>query len=88
MKNKLEDLNNHLFAQMERLSEEHISEEDLRKEIDRSKAITSIASSIINNGRLALDAQKKLGNPDTKGAAGKMLGVTQEEEQPKLPSQP
>lgn len=58
MKNKLEDLNNHLFAQMERLSDEEISVEDLTKELDRSKAIVSVSSQIIKNGNLALNAQK------------------------------
>ena len=58
MKNKLEDLNNHLFAQMERLSDEEISLEDLTKELNRSKAIVSVSSQIIQNGNLALQAQK------------------------------
>ena len=55
MKNKLTDLNNHLFAQMERLSEERISEKKLKKEIARTKAITDVAREIIGNGRLVLD---------------------------------
>lgn len=86
MKNKLVDLNNHLFAQMERLSSEDITEENLKKEIERSKAVANIANSIINNGKLALEAQKKFGDKVIKGEAGKILGLTQEEEQPKLPT--
>ncbi len=58
MKNKLTDLNNHLFAQLERLGEEDISKEDLEKEVTRSKAITSVSTQIVNNARLALDAEK------------------------------
>ncbi|MFS0878288.1 hypothetical protein [Solibacillus isronensis] len=58
MKNTLADLNNHLFAQMERLSEEDISAEELAREVDRSKAIVSVSSQIIQNGNLALNAQK------------------------------
>lgn len=58
MKNTLADLNNHLFAQMERLSEEDISAEELAKEVNRSKAIVSVSSQIIQNGNLALNAQK------------------------------
>ncbi len=58
MKNKLIDLNNHLFAQLERLSEEDISEEDLKKEISRTKAVTGVSKQIIENGRLVLDGQR------------------------------
>jgi hypothetical protein len=81
MKNTLEDLNNHLFAQMERLSDEDLSPEELQKEIERSKAVTTVANAIVSNGRLALDAQTKLA-PDNKKAAPKMLGVGLQGEQP------
>lgn len=56
MKNKLIDLNNHLFAQMERLSNEDLKNDEMDKEIKRSKAVSSLAVQIINNARLALDA--------------------------------
>lgn len=58
MKNKLGDLHNHLFAQLERLSDESLKGEDLTEELKRSKAVTSVAKEIVNNGRLALDAER------------------------------
>ncbi len=58
MKNKLIDLNDHLFEQLERLNDEDLSDEQLEKEISRSKAITDIAENIINNGELMFKAQK------------------------------
>ena len=61
MKNKLIDLNNHLFAQIERLGEEDINRDQLEKEVVRSSAITSVSKEIISNARLALDAQVKVG---------------------------
>ncbi|EGT5658385.1 hypothetical protein JD793_004586 [Citrobacter braakii] len=61
MKNSLEDLNNHLFAQIERLGEEDLKEEKLQQELNRTKAITSVATQIIQNGKLALEVQKALG---------------------------
>lgn len=73
MKNKLIDLNNHLFAQLERLSDEATVGEKLSEEIDRSRAVGGVARNIIDNARLALDAQKALG--DTVRALPPMLGV-------------
>ncbi len=58
MKNTLGDLNNHLFAQLERLSDEDIKGEALVEEIERAKSITSIANQIISNGSLVLQAQR------------------------------
>jgi len=57
-RNTLSDLNNHLFEQLERLNDDDLTEEDLQKEINRAKAISNIAAQIINNGQLALNAQK------------------------------
>lgn len=62
MKNKLIDLNNHLFAQLERLSDEGLKGEQLREEINRSKAVGGVAKHIVDNARLALDAQIAVGN--------------------------
>lgn len=58
MKNKLSDLNNHLFAQLERLNDENLEGEKLEDEIKRSKAVGSIAKGIISNGKLLLESKK------------------------------
>ncbi len=58
MKNNLEDLHNHLFAQLERLSDETIKGEDLKEEINRAKAVSAVASQIISNGQRAINVQR------------------------------
>jgi UPF0288 family protein (methanogenesis marker protein 3) len=58
MKNGLKDLNNHLFMQLERLGDEDLSDEELKKEVQRTKAIASIASNIVNNANLIFNAKK------------------------------
>ena len=58
MKNGLIDLNDMLFAQLESLSNDELRGKKLKEEIERSKAIGSIAKDIISAGALVLAAQK------------------------------
>lgn len=77
MKNKLADLNNHLFAQLERLSDEETTGDKLKEEMERSKAVTGTARTIIDNARLCLDAQIKLKDNQIK-TPHEVLGVSAE----------
>mgnify|MGYP003625957708 FL=1 len=56
MKNRLTDLNDHLFAQLERLSEEGISAEQIDQEVTRADAMVKVADKIIGNASMALKA--------------------------------
>ena len=53
MKNTLQDLNNHLFEQLERLNDEEMNEDELEKELKRADGMTKIAAQIVKNGELA-----------------------------------
>ncbi len=60
MKNKLADLNNHLFAQLERLSDEDLSIEDIEKEVSRADAIVDVSEQVIRTADLQLKAIRML----------------------------
>lgn len=60
MKNKLTDLNNHLFAQLERLGDEDLTPEQIETEAARADAIVSVSDSILRNADLQLKAVKIL----------------------------
>ena len=56
-RNKIQDLNNHLFDQLERLSD---SDLNLDIEITRAKAMSSIAKNIIESHKVTLQALEML----------------------------
>lgn len=62
MKNKLSDLNNHLFAQLERLSEEGLTAEQIDAEVKRSDAIVGISEQIVKNADLHMRAATIIAN--------------------------
>lgn len=58
MKNKLSDLNDHLFAQLERLSDEAMSPEQIDREAKRGEAIVAVADQVIRNASVQLAVAK------------------------------
>lgn len=56
-KNKVINLNDHLFAQLERLGDENLKGDALKEEISRSHAVGHTADRIINAADLLLRAR-------------------------------
>ena len=69
MRNTLEDLNNHLFMQLERLGDEELTDEQLEREVRRTEAITKIATNIVENGTLVLKVWENASFVDRKTPA-------------------
>lgn len=55
-KNRLTDLNDHLFMQLERLSDDNLTAEQIEAEVSRADAIVAVADKIVDNARLTLQA--------------------------------
>ena len=53
-KGTLMDLNDHLFAQLRRLGDERLSEDALKTEIERARAVTGVAQQVIASANAAL----------------------------------
>ena len=51
MKNKISDLRDHMFAQLERLGNENITEEELKQEISRAQAISEVGKVIVESAK-------------------------------------
>ena len=62
MKNRLIDLNNHLFTQLERLSEEGMTTEQIENEVKRTDAIVAVSEQLIRNSDLSLKAATLVAN--------------------------
>lgn len=58
MKNKLVDLNDHLFAQLERVSDEDLTSEQIEQECKRTDAVVDLADQIIAGADLQFRAAK------------------------------
>ena len=74
MKNKLTDLNDHLFSRLEALGDEDTKGEALEEEIRRSKATVEIAETIVLNARVVLDAHKAIADFGVKKSDLPLLG--------------
>ncbi len=61
-RNKISDLNNHLFAQLEKLNDDQLQGDNLNTEVNRARAMSSLASQIISSTKLTLDAIKMANN--------------------------
>ncbi len=74
MRNKPIDLNNHLFAALERLNDEDIKGEELKEEIERGRAIAGLAKQVIDQQKNIIMVEKMRNEPGAGGVMPELLG--------------
>lgn len=58
MTGKLSDLDRHLFAQLDRLSNAAMTADQLEAEVQRSDALIGLADQVVKNAKVKLEAAK------------------------------
>lgn len=61
MPHKITDLNEHLFAQLDRLDDDTLTPEQIEKEVDRTHAIVAVSEQIIRSANVSLEVAKLVG---------------------------
>lgn len=62
MKNKITDLNDHMFMMLEKLNDDELTGDELAMECKRASAMAQIGSVIVKNHKNAIDVMKLRGN--------------------------
>ena len=60
-RNKINDLRDHLFAALERLDNDELTQEELNKEIEKAQAVAQIGTVLINSAKIEVDYVKATG---------------------------
>lgn len=81
MKNQVEDLRNHLFAQLERLGDEELKGDALKAEVQRSKAIADVAQQIVAAAEVELKFMTEIGKTTSVFFEQKQIGTPQPQRQ-------
>ena len=53
--NKLSDLRDHIFMALERLSDETLTKDQVNSEVDKAKAISQLAGTLIQSAKVEID---------------------------------
>jgi hypothetical protein len=63
--NKLSDLRDHIFMALERLADDGMTTEQVAQEVEKSKAIAQLSSTIIASAKVEIDYINAVGLIDT-----------------------
>ena len=60
-RNGMNDLRDHLFADLERLNDDELTPEQLSTEVEKAQAISNLSNSVINSAKAEVDFMKATG---------------------------
>lgn len=67
-RNKISDLRDHLFAALERIDNDELTNEELQKELQKADAVAQLGAVIINSAKVEVDLMKATGMISTDSA--------------------
>lgn len=84
-KNKIQDLRDHLFAQLERLSDDQDMKNPLvrEREIQRAEAITNVSRAIVETAKVEIDMIKAIATNGRNGVNTNFIDINPKIEAPK-----
>lgn len=79
-RNKMTDLNDHIFASLERLNDEGLNKEQIESETSKAKSIANLAGVAVKNFKVMLEVSKTIQKGQhTDNTLHKLIGVKDSE---------
>ncbi len=66
--NKIDNVRDHLFMQLERLNDDSLTDEQMQIEIEKAKAVSQVAATLIQTAKVEIDFINAMGVAESQSA--------------------
>ncbi len=66
--NKIDNVRDHLFMQLERLNDDSLTAEQMKIEIEKAKAVSQVAATLIQTAKVEIDFINAMGVAESQSA--------------------
>ena len=66
--NKIDNVRDHLFMQLERLNDDSLTDEQMQIEIEKAKAVSQVASVLVQTAKVEIDFINAMGVAESQSA--------------------
>lgn len=66
--NKIDNVRDHLFMQLERLNDDSLTREQMEMEIEKAKAVSQVAATLIQTAKVEIDFINAMGVAESQSA--------------------
>lgn len=66
--NKIDNVRDHLFMQLERLNDDSLSDEQMEREIEKAKAVSQVAGMLIQSAKVEIEFLNVMGIAESQSA--------------------